>query len=164
MIQKQEAIDLLPPAFKDKRGETFIAILWEIIQIEAWFWRKEVDSQLSRSIAAFAPNTAPFTSRLSAATRRQLLQELPELVTLAGTPYALRRSLQLFGYTATFIENPSNTPGTYQIKIAETFTSAEVRAIVEDLGPIGRKLLGILPLNPILLDGSRLLDGSSILA
>jgi len=89
---------------------------------------------------------------------------LPGLLRLAGTNHSVIRTLELFGYTADLVENPSSVAGTFQVKIVQSFNLAEVLAIVNYFKPVGRVLTSIQNFAAILLDGTRLFDGSTTLS
>lgn len=163
-MEKQDAINLVPPAYSDDRAKYFADIIWAETQTGSFAWQLEDDAHLIQSIAAFTPSIAPFAARLSAGDRRVLLRELPGLLRLAGTNYSVIRTLELFGYTADLVENPSSVAGTFHVKIVQTFNLAEVLAIVNYFKPVGRVLTSIQNFEAILLDGTRLFDGSTTLS
>lgn len=163
-MQKQDAINLIPPAYSDDRAKYFAEIIWTETQTGSFAWQLEDNAYLLRAIAAFTPSIAPFAARLPIAEQRAFLRELPALLRLAGTVHSITRSLEIFGYTADLIQNPNGIAGTFQVKIAQTFNLSEVRAIVDFFKPAGRVLTGIQNFNAILLDGTRLFDGSTTLS
>lgn len=163
-MQKQDAINLIPPAYSDDRAKWYADIIWTETQTGAFDWANESDAYLLRAIAAFTPSIAPFAARLPVATQRVLLRELPALLRLGGTVYSIVRTLEIFGYTANLIENPSSISGTFEVKIAQSFVLAEVQAIVNYFKPVGRVLTSIQNFEAILLDGTRLFDGSTTLS
>lgn len=163
-MEKQDAINLIPQAYSDDRAKYFAEIIWGETQTGSFAWQLEDDAYLLRAIAAFAPTIAPFAARLSIANQRAFLRELPALVRLAGTVHSVTRSLEIFGYTVNLIQNPSNIAGTFEVKIAQTFNLAEVAAIVNFFKPAGRVLTSIQNFEAILLDGTRLFDGSTSLS
>lgn len=162
-MREEEAVNLLPNSARDRRGESFIRIVHQECQYPPFLWQQEGDNQLIRAIASFAPLIAPFASRLSVATQRQLLKELPELTALAGTVYSVKRTLELFDYTLVLVEN-QGTMGTYEIRIVQTFNRDEVQAIASTFAPIGRILTSIRGTTAILLDGTRFFDGNTTLS
>lgn len=157
----QDAINILPPAYSDARGRWFVQIIWEETTAESFAWRDEDDSFILRAIGAFVPTISPFAARLPIATQRALLRELPGLIRLAGTVYSIVRPLEIFGYTVNLVENPTGVAGTFRIEIAQTFDLAEVLAIINHFKPVGRVLTGVQSFSAILLDGTRLFDGST---
>lgn len=163
-MQKQDAINLIPPAYSDDRAKWFAEIIWAETVTGAFDWQNESDAYLLRAIAAFTPTIAPFAARLSVASQRALLRELPALLRLGGTVYSIVRTLEIFGYTANLIQNPSNIAGTFEVKIAQSFILAEVQAIVNYFKPVGRVLTSIQNFEAILLDGTRLFDGTTTLS
>lgn len=162
-MDKNEALNLIPKAYRDDRAEYFTEIVWEETQTGNFQWGEEDDKYLLRAIAAFAPNIAPYAARLPIPTQRILLRELPGLTRLAGTPYSIARTLEVFGYTAIFEENPGGNNGTFKVKIPQQFNFEEVRAIVNHFKPAGRILAGVEPTVAILLDGTRFFDGTTSL-
>lgn len=109
-----------------------------------------------------------YATRLPIATQRQLLAEAAELVRLSGSPYSIKRTLELFGYIgATLNENPIIDTvrrwGEFEVITQQAVRYAEVQAIVDLLKPPSRKLIAIRFINAILLDGSRTLNGTAIL-
>lgn len=164
MMQKQDAINLIPHAYSDDRAKYFADIIWTETQTGSFAWQLEDDAHLIQSIAAFTPSIAPFAARLSAGDRRVLLRELPGLLRLAGTNHSVVRTLELFGYTAELVENPGSVAGTFHVKIVQNFILAEVTAIVNYFKPVGRVLTSIQNFEAILLDGTRLFDGSTTLS
>jgi hypothetical protein len=163
-MERQEAINLLPLPYSDIRGQTFVAIAWEETQTGSFGWGIEDDVYVFRAISALVPTIAPFAARLTLAERRALLRELPSLIRLAGTNYSILRTLEIFGYTAEIIENPNGAYGTFRVRIAQTFNLAEASAIVNYFKPVSRVLASIQSFTAILLDGTRLFDGSTTLA
>jgi hypothetical protein len=160
-MEKQDAINLLPPAYADDRGKWFVQIIWEETNTESFAWRDEDDSFVLRAIAAFVPTIAPFAARLPIATQRVLLRELPGLIRLAGTVYSVTRPLEIFGYTINLLENPGGVAGTFQVQIVQIFDLAEVLAIINYFKPVGRVLTGVQSFSAILLDGTRFFDGTT---
>ena len=163
-MKLSDAKGLLPQQIADLRGLAFVEIVWEETHNDPdlkFLWKQESDAFVVRAIGAFAPQVAPFTSRLTLQQRRQFLTELPELCRLAGTVYSLKRSLELFGYTVQLVEN---TNGTFEVRVAQTVLTEEIRAIVDKFAPLGRICTSIRGMTAILLDGSRLFDGSTTLA
>lgn len=163
-MELQDAINLIPSAYSDDRAKYFAEIIWTETQTGSFSWQAEDDAYLLRAIAAFVPTIAPFAARLSNANRRAFLRELPGLLRLAGTVWSITRTLEIFGYTANLIENPGGVAGTFEVKIAQAFTLAEVAAIVNYFKPAGRVLTSIQGFDAILLDGTRLFDGSTVLS
>lgn len=163
-MQKQEAINLIPPAYSDDRAKYFADIVWTETQTGSFSWQLEDDAYLLRAIAAFTPTIAPFAARLPIAAQRAFLRELPALLRLAGTVHSITRSLEIFGYTASLVQNPNNVAGTFQVKIAQAFVLAEVAAIVNFFKPAGRVLTSIQNFSAILLDGTRNFDGTTTLS
>lgn len=159
-MNKQDAINLLPPAYADDRGKYFAEIIWENTQTGSFIWRNEGEDFLIPAIAAFAPAIAPFSARLTINKQRELLALLPRLMRLGGTRYSLTKAMELFGYTVNLVENMDGV-GTFKILVAQTFVLAEVSAIANTFKPIGRLLVGIQNFEAILLDGTRLFDGST---
>lgn len=170
MTQLADALNLLPASIADDRAKHFIRILW---------WMCCNPSQLD--VATMPPLLIPYklnqfglrdisglAARLPVANQRQLLIEAPEIVQLSGTPYSIKRVLELFEYSGvTFNENPTIDTikrwGEFELIMQQTFRYSEVEAIVNFLKPPSRKLIAIRNINAILLNASRLLDGSSIL-
>lgn len=108
------------------------------------------------------------SARLPLSNQRQLLAEAVEIVKFSGTPYSIRRVLEIFEYSnINIIENPTINNvkrwGEFEIIFQQPFRYAEAEAIVNLLKPPSRKLIALRNINAIRLDGSRLLDGSSIL-
>ena len=163
-MDRQDAINLMPRAYADARGRWFAEIIWEECRTDSFAWQQEADSFVLPAIAAFVPTIAPFASRLPIATQRVFLRELPALIRLAGTVYSITRSLEIFGYTINIIENHSGVAGTFQVRIAQAFNLPEVLAIVNYFKPVGRVLIGVQGFSAILLDGTRLFDGSTTLS
>lgn len=163
-MELQDALNLIPPAYSDDRAKWYAQIVWAETQTGRFDWGNESDAYLLPAIAAFTPTIAPFAARLPSATQRALLRELPSLLRLGGTVFSIVRTLEIFGYTANLIPNPGGNYGTFEIKIAQTFILAEVQAIVEYFKPVGRVLSSIQNFEAILLDGTRLFDGSTTLS
>jgi hypothetical protein len=161
IMDKQDAINLLPPAYADARGKWFVEIIWEETTTESFAWRDEADSFVLPAIGAFVPTIAPFAARLPIATQRAFLRELPGLLRLAGTVYSVTRPLEIFGYTINLIENPSGVAGTFQVQIVQVFDLSEVLAIINFFKPVGRVLTGVQSFSAILLDGTRFFDGTT---
>jgi hypothetical protein len=163
-MDKQDAINLIPKAYADLRAKIYAEIIWQETQTGAFDWGNEDNSYLVTAIAAFVPTIAPFSARLSAAQRRAFLRELPSLIRLAGTNFSITRTLEIFGYTANLIENPGGAAGTFRVQIAQAFVLAEATAIVNTFKPVGRVLTGVQGFDAILLDGTRLFNGTTTLS
>lgn len=170
MTDLNDAINLLPETIRDQRGENFIKILW---------WMCCTAEQLDA--ATIPPSLIPYklaqfglapiagsAARLPLSNQRQLLAEAANIVKLSGTPYSIKRVLEIFEYNnISFNENPTidniKRWGEFEVIFQQPFRYAEVEAIVNLLKPPSRKLIALRNINAIRLDGSRLLDGSSIL-
>lgn len=169
-ITLADALKLLPSTLRDTRGEHFIRIL---------FWMCAEPDQINSleippSLIPYKLNQyglgqiAGLSSRLPLASQRVLLAEASEIVRLAGTPRAIKRVLELFGYpNAAIEENPTidgvKKWGEFNVIMQQAFRYQEVEAVVNTLKPVSRKLVAIRFINAILLNGSQPLNGSTIL-
>lgn len=165
-----DALKLLPATLRDARGEHFIKII---------FWMCADSDQIDP--LELPPSLIPYkldqfglgqisglASRLPLSSQRTLLTEATELTKLAGTPRAIKRVLELFGYPNAMIEeNPTIDTvkrwGEFNVIMSQPFRYQEVEAIINTLKPVSRKLISIRFINAILLNGSQPLNGSTIL-
>ena len=170
MATINDAINLIPNTIRDDRGKYFAQILWWMCASQA-----ELDAAtIPPSLIAYKLNQfglgaiAGTATRLPIATQRQLLAEASEIVRLSGTPWSIKRTLELFEYAGvTFNENPTIDSvkrwGEFEVITQQPVRYAEVEAIINLLKPPSRKLIAIRNINAILFNGSQILNGSSVL-
>jgi Phage tail protein (Tail_P2_I) len=168
MVTFAEVLALFPDTIRDDRAEYFMEILW---------WLTVAPENLDSSI--IPPSAIPYklgqfglaeiagrATRLPLANQRELLAEATQIRQLSGTPWSIKRVLELFQYTGAILnENPTIAStkywGYFEVRLAQSFNYSEVEAIVNLLKPPSRKVFAIRSINAILLDGSRLLNGST---
>lgn len=169
-ITLPDALNLLPKSIRDDRGKNFIKLVYfmccESDQITvADFLLVLIPYKLKQFGLG---RIAGLAARLSAADQRQLLSEATAIHKAAGTPYSIKRCLELFGYPGTtFDENPIINGvkrwGEFGVIIQVPFNYAEVEQIINALKPPSRKLLFIRFVNAIQLNGLQLLNGTTII-
>lgn len=169
-ITLADALNLIPVSIRDTRSQHFVKIV---------FWMCCGPDELNA--LEIPPSLIPFklqqfglgeiaglATRLPIADQRILLTEAAELLRLAGTPRAIKRVLELFGYpNAALDENPTidgvKRWGEFNVIMQQPFRYQEVESIVNYLKPPSRKVPSIRYINAVLLNGSQLIDGSTIL-
>lgn len=170
MTNINDAIIFLPETIRDDRGKYFVEILW-------WMCADATEIDTASIPASLIPyklaqfglgDIAGRATRLSVLSQQQLLAEASQIVKLSGTPWSIKRVLELFEYNGiVFNENPTINSikrwGEFEVITQQPFRYAEVEAIVNLLKPPSRKLIAIRNVNAILLNGSQTLNGSSIL-
>jgi hypothetical protein len=169
-ITLTDALNLLPASIRDTRGEHFVKIVyWMCCEADQLDTATIPPSLIPYKLAQFGlGQIAGQAARLPIASQRQLLAEASQIALISGSPYSIKRTLEIFGYPGTtFSENPTIDTikkwGEFEVLMQQPFRYSEVEAIINMLKPPSRKLISIRYINAILLDGSRLLDGSTIL-
>lgn len=170
MSSLANAFNLLPSTIQDDRGKYFLDIVW-------WMCAdlNEIDTAtipatlIPYKLSQFGLDAiAGRASRLSILSQRQLLLESKQIVALAGTPWAIKHVLELFEYTGVVLnENPTINSikrwGEFEVVTQQPFRYAEVEAIVKLLKPASRKLITIRNANALTLNGTALLDSTTLL-
>lgn len=169
-ITLADALNLIPKSIRDTRALNFMKILyWMCCEQEQLNVADFPLSLIPYKLKQFGlDQIAGLAARLSAASQRQLLSEASAIQAAAGTPYSIKRCLEIFGYPGTtFDENPTINGvkrwGEFGVIMQQPFNYSEVEIIVNALKPPSRKLLFLRFVNAIVLNGLSVLNGSTVI-